>query len=134
MPADFGYEETEPEDQQEQVEILSFTVHQYTQNSNSFEWTSLKLHPTHPYPDFLSSRWKQKQQSSWSGLWSHCCKIINCFIPWVCYKTKKFTLSYLILQMVKLKCLQQEKLISHSTDITGRSDFKPLSQNSTVNL
>jgi hypothetical protein len=37
MPADFGYEETEPEDQQEQVEILSFTVHQYTQNSNSFE-------------------------------------------------------------------------------------------------
>ena len=30
MAADFGYEETEPEDQQEQVEILLFTVHQNT--------------------------------------------------------------------------------------------------------
>ena len=30
MAANFGYEETEPEHQQEQVEILLFTVHQNT--------------------------------------------------------------------------------------------------------
>ena len=36
IAADYGYEETEPEDQQEQVEIPSFTVHHNTQNSHNF--------------------------------------------------------------------------------------------------
>ena len=34
--ADYEYKETEPEDQQEQVEIPLFTLHHNTQNSHNF--------------------------------------------------------------------------------------------------